>query len=84
MTDNNKTPDILNREKMFQPYSQQDHFSLESTEAIYTKYRVKLCIQLPQAIAACILNWTKVMLSPSFYRCKIQAWREEASSTKQA
>ena len=70
---------------MFQPYSQQDHFCLESIVAIYTKYCVKLCVkQLPQAIAACILNWAKVVLSPSFYRCKIQARREEVASTKQA
>lgn len=53
--------------------------------AIYTKYCVKLCInQQPQAIAPGILNWAKVVLSPSFYRSKIQPWREEVTSTKQA
>lgn len=68
---------------MFQPHSQQDHFCLESTVVIYTKYCVKLCInQQPQAIAPYILNWAKVVLSPSFYRSKIQSRREEVTSTK--
>lgn len=85
MPENNKTADILNGEKTFQPYSQRDYFCLESIMAIYIKYCLKLCIkQLSQAIAACNLNWEAVVLSPSFYRCKIQAWREDVTSTKQA
>lgn len=85
MRDNTTTPGILNGERMFQPYSQQKHFCLESTLVIYTKYCVKFCIkQLPQGRAAWIVAWRKAVLSPSFYRCKIQSRREEVTSTKLA